>query len=396
MIMEDPTAPTEVDGAQLLDEVRAYATRFIVFPSGAAADAYTLWAAHTHAVDLDGVLLFDCTPRLAILGESDCGKTLALEILGMLSRRGLVIADPTAPTLAFLISEERATLMIDEIDMLLGPGDGQRPLRTVLNVGYQRSGKIARLRQLLSCFAPVALAGLPQNFQSNIKLRPTCNRSIILRMRAKRAQDGAEDFKHRMHVPMADALSVALAEWTGTEDVITELACAWPESPEGVENRLAQIWEPLFALADVAGGDWPERARAACKVLALGDGSDAAPEPSPLQRLLADLSTLDWGPTGNLPTRTILAWLYGLPDSPWRTLWPNPGAAPRELAALLGLIGVHVDKVWDPETGRSVQGYHRTDFGSRLPDAEPAEGGDTAADQEPSGPSGPSGAIAIR
>ena len=33
--------------------------------------------------------------------------------------------------------------------------------------------------------------------------------------------------------------------------------------PETAFNRLADNWRPLFAIAEIAGGDWPQRARAA-------------------------------------------------------------------------------------------------------------------------------------
>ena len=42
---------------------------------------------------------------------------------------------------------------------------------------------------------------------------------------------------------------------------------AWPELPKGIQDRPAEIWEPLIAVADVAGGDWPEKSRKACVAL---------------------------------------------------------------------------------------------------------------------------------
>jgi hypothetical protein len=37
-----------------------------------------------------------------------------------------------------------------------------------------------------------------------------------------------------------------------------------PDVPEGLGNRPAALWEPLFAIADAAGGPWPALARQAC------------------------------------------------------------------------------------------------------------------------------------
>ena len=45
---------------------------------------------------------------------------------------------------------------------------------------------------------------------------------------------------------------------------------SWSKSP-GCQvlpkDREADAWEPLIAIADAAGGDWPKRARSACKAL---------------------------------------------------------------------------------------------------------------------------------
>jgi hypothetical protein len=44
---------------------------------------------------------------------------------------------------------------------------------------------------------------------------------------------------------------------------MTALANVEPVMPADVINRLADNWTPLLAIADVASGAWPERARAA-------------------------------------------------------------------------------------------------------------------------------------
>src|SRR3954447_1137269 len=57
---DDPVdiLPDEIAGAQLLDEVRAFLGRFIVYPSEAAHIAHTLWIAHAHLMDA-----WESTPR---------------------------------------------------------------------------------------------------------------------------------------------------------------------------------------------------------------------------------------------------------------------------------------------------------------------------------------------
>ena len=62
-----------------------------------------------------------------------------------------------------------------------------------------------------------------------------------------------------------------------TMDHIEALKTATPEMPAGFDNRLSNNWQLLLAIADIAGGEWPEKARQAAlavdKVLDAGDVS---------------------------------------------------------------------------------------------------------------------------
>ena len=49
---------------------------------------------------------------------------------------------------------------------------------------------------------------------------------------------------------------------------------AEPASPDALNDRQADAWDPLFAIAEVAGGEWPERARAAAKALCQVDAEE--------------------------------------------------------------------------------------------------------------------------
>jgi hypothetical protein len=65
------------------------------------------------------------------------------------------------------------------------------------------------------------------------------------------------------------------------------IASARPEIPEGLNDRAADIWEPLLALADLAGGEWPSKARAAAVTL-----NASAQESSAIGTLLLDIFTV--------------------------------------------------------------------------------------------------------
>ncbi len=62
------------------------------------------------------------------------------------------------------------------------------------------------------------------------------------------------------------------------------IASARPALPGSLNDRAADIWEPLLALADLAGGEWPEKARQAAVGL-----NARAQEGSPIGALLLDI-----------------------------------------------------------------------------------------------------------
>jgi Protein of unknown function (DUF3631) len=80
-----------------------------------------------------------------------------------------------------------------------------------------------------------------------------------------------------------DTLARKLARWTS--DHGEQIGAAEPVAPDGVFNRDADNWAPLLAIADVAGGLWPERARTAA-LAACAAGDEAA---SLLELLLGDI-----------------------------------------------------------------------------------------------------------
>ena len=339
-------------GAGVLDEVRSFLTRFAVLPSDAAADAVTLWAAHSWVS-----AAFSTSPRLALLSQGPAsGKTRVLDLLSLLCRKATLETDPTGPGLTSMITTEHPTVLLDETDCIFGTAGSSgshRALRAILNSGYKAGATVTRRQGggyvKSDIFGPVAFAGL------GILPATLMTRSIVVPMRPRRAGEKCESYLPRLHAPYGLAVGEALGGWC--KSVALDLATSWPELPDGIEDRSAEVWEPLLAIADAAGGDWPARARAAAVELALG----AADEPpcSPQQRLLDDLKTV-WTEPGNLPTAVLIERLYGIDGGPWQALWPDPAAAPRELAALLRPLGVAPVKIrYGP---KAVQGYRRADF----------------------------------
>lgn len=340
-------------GAAVLDECRAFLARFVAFPTPAVLDMATLWVAHTHVVDGEERLAFDTTPRLAFISDEPAsGKTRAMEMVCELAHKGKILVDVTHPSFAEEIHEHQATVGLDEMDILFGTGRAKVVLRSLLNAGYRRKGATwTRAGRDEKCiFGPVVMAGLGKKWRAADDLKALRSRTITVTM----ARTGeAEHYRPREHDALAAALRKVLGKWAVRHaPLILE---DWPDMPDGVDGRPAELWEPLLMVANAAGGHWPETALAACRELALGS-QDNAPEELPLsQQLLADLRTV-FGSEAKLSTVKIVRRLYDLPGAPWRQLWPNEASAPRELSALLG-DGVRPVKVRDGE--QSLRGYDR-------------------------------------
>ena len=96
-----------------------------------------------------------------------------------------------------------------------------------------------------------------------------------------------------------------------------------------VEDRAADTWEPLIAIADLAGGDWPPAARNAALELTAEDDTDTTLG----ARLLADLRDV-FGDADAMHGETILGALREIPEAPWGDYFGRPLNA-RDLAKLL-------------------------------------------------------------
>jgi len=346
----DPFAPD--DGAALLDEVDAMLSRFVAFPSVETRHAVALWVAHTHVVDA-----FETTPRLAFLSpEPGSGKTRALEIVEMLVPAPLLTTNATPAYLIRKLADEvRPTLLFDEIDTVFGPRakSDNEDVRGLLNSGYRRGatsgrcvikGKSVETEEFPS-FAAVALAGLDDLPDT------VMTRAVVVRMRRRAPHERVEPYRRRVHERAGHELRDRLAGWARAR--YADLEGAWPSLPHGVEDRDADVWEPLIAVADAAGSHWPQRAR----VSAVSLVSLAAQERGGLGvTLLSDLRSV-FGNAEHMGTDELLTALHDLDESPWADLKGKPLDA-RGLSWRLGKYEVRPRQI----KALNRKGYQRADL----------------------------------
>lgn len=374
-------------GADLLDDTRAFIGRFCAFPDDHCLTAVTLWAAHTHVIEH-----LHTTPRLALLSpEAGSGKTRVLEVLDLLVPEPLFTLNASPAAVFRTLANGQITLLFDEVDAIWskhGKDDNHEDLRALLNAGYKIGATIPRCVPpkhdviRFDVFCAVALAGLgdlPDTIMS---------RSIIIRMRRRAPHEKIEPFRSREHDHQGHAYRTLLADWAA--DVGVEIGELWPKLPPGIVDRPAEVWEPLVAVADAAGGHWPALARDACTALcAVAEDRRA----SLGVRLLADIRTI-FRDADALYTATILQRLIdgdGLEDdAPWSDLRGKPLGI-RGLATMLRKYGVTPLTVRESGDDRTWKGYRRADLWDAwqryLPSLKSAE-----APQPPQTPKSSNGA----
>lgn len=344
-----------MDGAALLTRVREYLRRFVVYPSEHALVAHTLWVAHVHAMDA-----WESTPRLAFLSpEPGSGKTRALEATELLVPNPVEAVNVTAAYLFRKVASPvgRPTILFDEVDTVFGQNANEHEeIRGLLNAGHRKGAVAGRCvvrgkaveTEEIPAYCAVALAGLG-NLPDTI-----LSRSVIVRMRRRAPGEHVEPFRRRVEVAKASELREQLTAWTAAfiGDVIDE----WPTMPESIQDRDADVWEALLAIADAAGGDWPQRARIAAVALV---AQSKQTNPSLGVRLLADLQTIFNVGVQVKPTEAILRELHGMEEAPWGDLRGRP-LTDRDLAKLLRPYEVKPKLVRIEQV--VVRGYRREDL----------------------------------
>ncbi len=370
---DGPTADPSDDGAELLGDMEAFIRRFVALPTPAALVATVLWAAHTHLIGA-----FENTPRIAFLSpEPGSGKTRAQEVLELLVPAPMHVLNASPAAIFRTIQTARPTLLLDEVDTVFtrkGKDDEHQDLRGLLNSGYRAGATIPRCGgpthavQMFPTFCAVALAGLgdlPDTLMT---------RSVVIRMRRRAPDEKVEPFRRRLHRFDGEALRDRMTDWAA--EIAVKVTDVYPTLPAGITDRPADVWEPLLAVADAAGGAWPARARQACVELVLAARSTDSGSLG--VRLLADLRKV-FGDAPQMFTETILEQLHKIDDAPWDDLRGKP-LDPRGLSNRLRQYGITRTKVRIGDQTR--QGYRAVDLHDPwarylpVPDpvSDPAEG----------------------
>lgn len=338
---------------KLLDEIAAFVSRYVVCTE-AQLIALALWVVHTHAIDAA-----EATPYLAVTSaEKQSGKSRLLDVVSQLVARPWHAIEPSDAVLFRKIERDKPTLLLDETDAIFGPNTPSRePLRGLLNAGNRRGVTVPRCVGEGSkmdvvdfdVFCAKAFAGigrLPETI---------ADRSIRIRLKRRSKQEAIERYVRREAQALAQPLRRRIEQWAAAH--VDELRDAEPDAPDGLSDRAVEGWEPLWAIADLAGGTWPERARAAALELA---APGLEQEKSARVRLLEDIRTV-FVTRGvpRLTTAMLIRELTRLPESPWAD-WKGKGLNGHSLGRLLGEWEIDSD-AWRTKSG-TRRGYRLDQF----------------------------------
>lgn len=337
-------------GQRMLAAVYGFLGRFVAYPSSHAQVAHTLWCVHTHHMDF-----WDSTPRIAFLSaEPSSGKSRALEVTSLLVPRPMQAVNMSSSALFRSMGSENGlpTILFDEIDTVFGPkAKENEDIRGLLNAGHRRGQKAYRsvMRgtsvevEAIEAFSAVALAGigwLPDTLLA---------RSVIVRMRRRHAGELVEPFRLRLHENQGHGVRDLVEQWAQGAEI------EWPDHlPNEIQDRDADVWEALIAIADAVGGEWPKLARDAAVTLVT---ESKEREPSLGVRLLADLRVI-FGDAEAMSSKFILDALHNLEEAPWGDLKGKP-LNERGLANRLRQYGVKSKTV---RLGTPIKGYAREDL----------------------------------
>jgi Protein of unknown function (DUF3631) len=346
-------------GPELLDDIASFIRQYLVCDNHQLT-ALALWIVYTWCQRY-----FRTAPYLDVRSpEPHCGKSLCLDVVGNICDSPECFSAPSPRTLmerllagrslgqvardGFMYPPPPFTFLIDDCHHTFGPSERQ-PVLGPLNAGSDSASVYARSSDDFYLFGPKAFAGnapLPRSLAA---------RCIPIVLRRPGPADKFERFR-ALQVDRLEELAKRVEQWV--KDNRSGLLGARQNSASHIPPTLSpgqqDCVEPLLYIAELVGGDWPEKAYAAFTALfELADRSPSVLMLSDLRVVFSLKNNPEY-----LSTRDLLAALCQIEDRPWNSWGAKSG---RRLGALLQPFGIS-SRTLSPESEPACKGYLFRDF----------------------------------
>tara|TARA_R110000868_G_scaffold73459_2_gene213009 strand:- start:507 stop:1769 length:1263 start_codon:yes stop_codon:yes gene_type:complete len=330
-----------IEPTALLNEIAHTINRFIVCQKEVVTAA-TLWIAMTWFIDAIHI-----APLAVITApEKRCGKSQLLYLFSQMVKRPIPASNITPSALFRSIDKWQPTLLIDEADTFM---------RGLINAGHTRASAFI-IRSVGKEFTPTqfnvwgakAIAGIG-------KLPDTMmDRAIVLELRRKRPQEQVERMRHA-EPGLFEDITAKLARLT--EDYSGQIRTAKPALPDALHDRAQDNWEPLIAIASLAGDEWQKRVyEAAAKI-----SGDIEQSTSIGVELLTDIyNIVEAVPADRITSAELIEKLCQDPEKPWSTYNRGNPISPRQVASRLKSFGITSNTIRIGSA--TAKGYFFIDF----------------------------------
>ena len=335
---------SRVELLDLVEEIEDRLERHIVMPSESRL-SIALWVASSYCYDS-----FRIFPRMVIHSpEKRCGKTTTMEIIDAIVNKGILASNCSSAAVFRVIEEYAPTLIIDEADSFLKDNEA---LRGIINSSHTKKAAFvircegdSHQTKKYSTWAPIVLGGI-KRVADTIE-----DRSIVIELQRKLSAESVE----RLPVDLDEVLLPLrrkLTRWRN--DNFGILKTIDPSLPDVGNDRAADNWFPMFALAEMMGSEMLERTTLAFINIESQEKSETLGT-----TLLADIKKcFEERNVDRIWTRDLIAALTAMEERPWET-WKG-GFTSRVLSNLLKDFGV---KSADIRMGGSVsKGYDLEKF----------------------------------
>lgn len=222
-------------------------TEYLDFPDEREVKMIALWIMGTYLISI-----WETYPYITISGVKRVGKSKTLTFLSLTAFNALLSVDISVPVLYRLIQSLKATILFDEAEAL-SSSDRKTDLRNILYNGYKRgayvfrAGKTAGERIIPESFMTFSAKAIVTFTGVEDVLAERSLPIVMLRTTKK-----VGDVEIRESDPIWQKLRDDLYAWALSNFNIVKDYYDSIEVPE-ISQRHRELWNPILALAKVAG-----------------------------------------------------------------------------------------------------------------------------------------------